>query len=145
MQEAVGRTCQGVDGFTPCHLSGHFGLLLGAGLASWRTALGAGDLIQPGAGLANGRKVDRTASFVSCRLGRGTSIWKYGEFGAWRWTKFEAKFNINQKIRKMMGLRGCRLTDSGSFLLNTSLKLQAVETFAESFTDLRPFVCPTNG
>ena len=69
-KEAVGRTYQGVDGYTPsATLPGLLGLLPGIGLAPWRAALGAGDRAEPGAGLADGGKADPTAAVVPCRLG----------------------------------------------------------------------------
>jgi len=33
----------------------------------------------------------------------GTRVWISEDFGAWRWTKFDAELNINEKIKRIMG------------------------------------------
>jgi hypothetical protein len=48
------------------------------------------------------QKFDQNAKIVC----RGTRVGKYGEFGAWRRTKFDGELNIKEKIKRIMGWRG---------------------------------------
>jgi hypothetical protein len=45
---------------------------------------------------------------------RGTRVWKFVDFGAWRWTKFDAELNPNEKIKRIMGwwADGSRIQES---------------------------------
>lgn len=68
-KEAVGRTYQGVDGYTPsATYLGSLGYCLELALRPG-VQHSAGDRTEFGAGLADGREVDSAAAFVSRRLG----------------------------------------------------------------------------